>query len=511
MQKSGATMSKFIRSGVNGVLKIREFSKETGQLLYEYEDKNVITNQGINTLFLRMALSDPSNSMKFSHFAFGIDDGSQEDVAGGWGPLNPKPALKRYTSLNQLTVYEVPFGDMVFDYPNDNEFQAATLLDGKFILDTYYPEEVDLTYTSATLRFDNNTTFSYKRFPVRSLSRLIDVQVIWTFRFVNEYDFLCPVPPSEAEKRIYSAQGDIFYYTLADGSISETEVENHEDVRIVKSQPNGDVFFIKSDRRLTRMSESGSVSVDKDINISGSVTAFDVDVNNIGYLGTDSDTGTVVKLDANGSVIWSVNLSDNDGRTKTVSSVWVINNSRVAVVTKDEDFSPGSSGNMIHVISAVDGTVIYSNTPINSEGRTGHFDFISSSGGEFFAIQKPAQSGDNSSLIKLAFDLTELSRIAISSEVKSIFADHNNDILVGYDNGNGSSLARYDADLNFIWKHDGDGDGYVHIGVDRDAKVFAATSERIDMMDSDLSLIATTSFSGALSMSVVGEKWSYFS
>lgn len=502
--------------GVRGILTIKEFSKETGELLDQYTDENVITEQGINTLFLRMALNDPDINMRFDHFTLGIDFGQEEDAAGGWGMLNPKPAEKRYTSLNQYSVYNVPYSDMVFDYPASNTFQAATLLDGKYILDTFYPDDVDMRYTSATFRFVNNTTFSYKRFPVRSLSRLIDVQIIWTFRFVNEYDYLCPVPPYEAQLRFYGAAGSLRYYMDGEGddqgSMLTTTISGQSNVKLVKAQPNGDVVFIRDDKRLVRMTEGGTVEIDRDINTTDAVIALDVDANNISYVGTNNANGTVVKLDANGDVIWTVSLSAIDGRSKRVSRVWAINNSRIGVVTQDSsNFTPGTSGNMLHVISATDGMVIYATTIANNQGNTGYMDFISSSGGEFFAIQRSAASGDSNSLIKLAFDLSEISRIDFSGEVKSIYAAHDNDVLVGYDNGSGSTLARYDADLNYIWRHDGAGSGYEHLGVDRLGNIYAATSNRIDVFNSSLTLVSTGSFSGALSMSVVGRKWSYFS
>lgn len=179
--------------GIQGILTIREICKSTGQIIDEYVDNNVITLQGINTLFLRMSLPDNDTTMKLSRFKIGIDYGENEDLSSGWTMLNPKPAQKTYTSLNQFVVYEVPESDMIFDYPDSNTLQAATLLDGKYILDSFFPGEVDLRYTSATFRFANETTFSYKRFPVRSLSRLIDVQLVWTFKFDNATDYVCPV------------------------------------------------------------------------------------------------------------------------------------------------------------------------------------------------------------------------------------------------------------------------------------------------------------------------------
>lgn len=175
--------------GVKGVLTIKEFSKETGELLSSWTDENVITTLGMNTLFLRAALPDEEETMIFHRFCIGIDTGDNEDPSGGWDDLNPRPAKKEYTSLNQYVVYEVHPEDMVYDHISTHEFQASTLLDGEYVLNTFYPDDPDIRYTSATLRFENDTTFSYKRFPVRSLSRLIDVQLMWSFTFENKDGF----------------------------------------------------------------------------------------------------------------------------------------------------------------------------------------------------------------------------------------------------------------------------------------------------------------------------------
>lgn len=77
--------------------------------------------------------------------------------------------------------------------PDGNTLQVGTLIDGKFVMDTYFPNEVDVVYNSATIRFENDEVFSYKRFPVRTISRLVDVQVIWTFYLVDSALYDCSI------------------------------------------------------------------------------------------------------------------------------------------------------------------------------------------------------------------------------------------------------------------------------------------------------------------------------
>ena len=496
--------------GIKGVIIIREFSKETGELVGEYTDENVVTELGINTLFLRMTLSDDPNIMRFDHFTLGNDDGSAEEPGAGWAPLNPKPALKRYTTLNQYTVYDVPYGDMVFDYPNTNEMQAATLLDGNYILDSFFPDQVDMVYTSATLRFRNNTTFAYKRFPARSLSRLIDVQIIWTFKIVNEYDYVCPVPPSMAEKRLYVASDDLFYGLLDDSKVlQETTVSGLTNINHVKTLNDGTVYLIKDNKRLIISDESGSVSTNRVLNISRPVTALDVDQNGVVYVGTQE--GKVVKVNNSGGKIWTKNLAA-DGKNKEVSSIWVINTSRIGVSTKDTtDESPNTSGNMIHVLSATDGEIIYTTSIADSSNKTGYVTFISSSGGEYFAIQKAKNTGDDNALLKLAFDLSEIDRVNLLGETLDIYADHDNELIVSYIDS-GSVVERRDADLNYIWKYtDSDNSGYKYIVVDKNKYIYAVMDSKITTLNSELDRIDVSGIPSSRDASVVSEKWSYFS
>lgn len=180
-------------SSIDGRFYIIERSKVTGQVVGRFDEPNVITEQGINNLFVSLTLANADNSNVLKNFHLGNDYGAEEEPAGGWTVAEPRPANKTFSSLNQFVLYEVPQADMVVSYPTQNSIQYSTLLDGTVILDAYFPANDDLQYTSATLRFGNNTAFAYKRFPVRSLSRLIDVQVVWEFTWESSVDVVCPV------------------------------------------------------------------------------------------------------------------------------------------------------------------------------------------------------------------------------------------------------------------------------------------------------------------------------
>lgn len=170
--------SKF---GVTGHLKMVTRDKTSNQVIDEYSEDNVITLFGFSSLLKRFnkATDDPEISGSYLNTIMLGDD------VGSGTLLVPEPANENLLSLDQNVVYEVDTADLTLTYNSSKQFEYTTILDGSFILDTYFPSEIEMRYTSATMRMANLGTFSYKRFPVRSLSRLVDIEITWTFTFAE--------------------------------------------------------------------------------------------------------------------------------------------------------------------------------------------------------------------------------------------------------------------------------------------------------------------------------------
>lgn len=162
---------------INGHLNIKTISKETGMVLDEFDDDNVITLQGYSEVLNRITLEDDSIDDSIIWTIYLGDD------IGNGTIFNPQTAANTLTNLDQSVVYEVPREDMNLNYVTSRSLDLVTVLDGTQILDTLFPDEVDLRYTSATIRFRNERVLSYKRFPIRSLSRLVDVSITWNITF----------------------------------------------------------------------------------------------------------------------------------------------------------------------------------------------------------------------------------------------------------------------------------------------------------------------------------------
>lgn len=159
---------------INGDLGVYTRSKEDGTIIDSFEEHNVITAQGASEFLARLTKNDSTvNNSYVRNIVLG------DDVGTGT-LLNPQSANETYTSTNQTSVYTISNNDITVTYPDPFTFEFNTILDGTYILDTYFPSDIEMRFTSATLRYNNGKTLAFKRFPVRSLSRLVDIEIRWT-------------------------------------------------------------------------------------------------------------------------------------------------------------------------------------------------------------------------------------------------------------------------------------------------------------------------------------------
>lgn len=448
---------------ISGVLTIREICKSTGSVLSEYVDENVVTELGINTMFLRAFMDDPDETMKLSNFFLGIDTGAEEDNAGGWDIFNPRPAQPYYTSLNQFSVYEVPESDMVIDYPSQNTLQAGTLLDGEFILNTFFPDAVDLRYTSATFRFANDTTFSYKRFPIRSLSRLIDVQIVWTFDFQNAQDFVCPLPPFSATLYNYYIEGSNSLMRMNNNLGEATSAGiTASDYKIL---PDGTIYTLNGTTvRLynQELDELASFSV-----LSSSL----IDVHPNGDVIVVG--GSRVVSYRNKSLRWNIILPTY------IQSIWIVDQNRILI----------RSSQNIYLLSMSTGGILYSASYSDVSSLAATQD------GEIFM-------GQPNRVVELLFDLSEVSNTPTASPVLSMTSHHDNDLLYAA----GNILYKVNADLEFLWSRNVSGQ-IIDISVNREREIFVLTSSSLVRLNTDGTINSSTPLTNASKLISVGSRW----
>lgn len=173
-----------IRPGIKGHLKMTGIDKETNKEFILLDEQNAITYEGFSEMVKRMTYPTQHadiNGSYFDHIVLGSDIGD--------GTLfQPTMATPELGAADQEIVYTIPREDIMINYISPTEFEFSTVLDGPLILDNYFPNEVDMRYTSATLRLQNGKVFSYKRFDVKSLSRLISIKIDWTIILSERFD-----------------------------------------------------------------------------------------------------------------------------------------------------------------------------------------------------------------------------------------------------------------------------------------------------------------------------------
>jgi len=299
-------------AGIQGILTIREIDKATGATLSEFSDKNVITEKGMNALWKRLSLDDTNDDYRFSAFYLGEDYGAGEDT-GDWSIFLPRPAKKNFTDMNQQVIYQVDPTEMVYSFPDENVLEVATLLDGKNIMDTLFPNEVNAKYNSATLRVGNGTVFSYKRFGVRSISRLIDIQVIWTFTLMDSslYDCSIEPPPVDPPQMDHDHGIPVYAGYWGDNSVRKINSVNQEvwsytgHINWVTDLTLDDVFVYSASRdfsikklRQSDGTEEWSRQIHTDV-----IRSIKYHNEYIYSCGNDS---TVMKMDRQGNMIWII-------------------------------------------------------------------------------------------------------------------------------------------------------------------------------------------------------------
>lgn len=162
-------------NGLTGHLTLREISKKTKETLSEVSENNVITLEGYAEIFKRLSFNQDT-MMYIDRIVLG------EDVGNGTA-ITPEPANETMTTADQQPTFTVNRTDLTFSYPSEKEMIISVILDGSDILNNSGLVDGEVRYSSATVRFGSDVTLSYKRFPLRTITPLIDIEISWRFYF----------------------------------------------------------------------------------------------------------------------------------------------------------------------------------------------------------------------------------------------------------------------------------------------------------------------------------------
>lgn len=165
---------------IDGRLKIITKDISSGEVIDVYGfEKNIVVDQGIDAMWLRASTDDLSETYRLDTIHLGDDYGASPR----WSIFNPEPPSRGFDSSSQNVTHVLP--SVEFDFPTDEVMRVTSSVIGTDMMDSYFPDDIDYRFTSASLRFNNGAVFAYKRFPIRSISRSVLVEFDWRFSVIN--------------------------------------------------------------------------------------------------------------------------------------------------------------------------------------------------------------------------------------------------------------------------------------------------------------------------------------
>ena len=163
-------------SGVQGFLTLVSKDTSTGEVVQYMSEKNIVTNSGVSKLVDNLT---GAGNASLNRFVFGDDVGNGTELV-------PEVAKEGYDSSRQSELFVIPPSDIAISTTGGNTLLAETTISGSDLLTNFFPSSISLNLTSATFRFSDDTTFSYKRFSAMVVSRMVDIVVEWEIQFSND-------------------------------------------------------------------------------------------------------------------------------------------------------------------------------------------------------------------------------------------------------------------------------------------------------------------------------------
>ncbi len=154
-----------------GHLQIIEKDAITGEVIGGFEEKNVVLTQGKGYI-LRGFANAANNIYTAKTIKLGIDVGDG-DI------LNPQEAVASMTEADQQVVYSIDPGDFFSTSPTPTSIRFLASVSGSKFMESF-PGELNAIYTSAAIYTVGDKAVTYKRFPARTMSAMISVDIIWT-------------------------------------------------------------------------------------------------------------------------------------------------------------------------------------------------------------------------------------------------------------------------------------------------------------------------------------------
>lgn len=145
---------------------------KTDEVLDTFSEKQIIVLDAREALI--SGISDPSTGTTISSIKLGDDVGT--------GTIdNPQPALNTYDETTMNVIFDAPY-TLIRTNPTPISVSYAVTIIGVDVM-ALYPGDTSKIFTSAALHTGNGNVFSYKRFPKKSISELVNINIQWTLSY----------------------------------------------------------------------------------------------------------------------------------------------------------------------------------------------------------------------------------------------------------------------------------------------------------------------------------------
>lgn len=170
-------MNDRIEHKLKGRFSVDLIDKETGEIVESYEDNNLIVDLAGQAI-VNCVSGGLQSDWAINNVWIGDDVGTGDKFT----PQAPQPD---YTSANIDLIYQTPTLNVAYPTPVSVMFNIT--IDGNVIVDasnTKYGLTGDTAdITSTALMTGNGSVFAYKRFPVKVITRFVNLLIRWTIEY----------------------------------------------------------------------------------------------------------------------------------------------------------------------------------------------------------------------------------------------------------------------------------------------------------------------------------------
>jgi hypothetical protein len=146
-----------------------------GGIIDEYIDNNIVLTSGKNHILKALSVKD-TNLYTVRTVRLGNDVGSGTLV-------EPEQPVATMSEDSQNVIYTTPDLSMNVTYPSLTKVTYNAIVDGASVM-ALFPEVPNIVYTSAAIVTHGGFAIAYKRFPARTISSIISVDISWTLEIL---------------------------------------------------------------------------------------------------------------------------------------------------------------------------------------------------------------------------------------------------------------------------------------------------------------------------------------